>query len=889
MGVVKSGAGISHEKYISFLPALATNVPAQQVVVANFTSMTVNWTVVVWNEEPINSTFPIANPVDTWWEDDFAMMAPIDAYHVTNWTDNGDGYISPSDLVQTNDYWWAPVVSDKVSLKQSCWWRLLEVDYLTLPPYPPHAVRLVLEWTPAPGANPPVCTWWTKVAQQGQLHHLVGWVDNNPDGTLNSGDVAYLKEYNIVQVSWDKIGPGFTLIPVTCRTWHVLQSGPQALVLHRFYYDFNIRTVNDHGDPIQFINEAGAVVDVFEIEDAEYSFKRGLVQDQYGSPMWKFYMPLFDQMNSDHWDTGDPEDAICLSYLIDDAVEIVSSDPPILRINLGIPFNDTSFKQILCGTWASIVSKEFSISIGCWDGELLLDKNQNCYPDWFDTGSPTRIWWRHIDYSPYDGPASLRWVGTGPYFVQLFSPAVYNVILKWNQVYWRGWPASSPGSQGCPSFVKNVDIRYIADWPTRRDAFNACDLDICDVPRALMFDLLDNSTKQPANPAIKTIFNLNPVFAMDTVMFTFNTNASSPYIGTGQFPYGVPTDFFSGASGLNVRKAFAYSFNHSLYLRECWYGETRCRETPDIDGLFPDYYTKGPDPPWTYDENFTAAQIELKAATFPGGSVWSQGFTVWMACLEGDLEAMVACNMVSNFFATLSTAIDTATGAPRIGPPFIVNIVSFDLPWFFREFESGCLPICVMPWQANYADADSCKRPFMHIYGRFAYFQDYTSTTTGPNTGLTKDVLLDLAVKTADTDPLKAVYYSDLDDIYVKDCPSFPIDQPIGRKWLKYWVKGWYYNPLYPSDYYYHIWKNDTCWFDVSGAELPGESGRSDGITNIRDITFLILRFNARPCDDRWGPGTYGYGCTDPYGDRICNIRDITFDILHFNHDGGIP
>jgi len=62
-----------------------------------------------------------------------------------------------------------------------------------------------------------------------------------------------------------------------------------------------------------------------------------------------------------------------------------------------------------------------------------------------------------------------------------------------------------------------------------------------------------------------------------------------------------------------------------------------------------------------------------------------------------------------------------------------------------------------------------------------------------------------------------------------------------------------------------------------------------DDVTNMRDVTYLLLHFNAKAPepgktpDPKW-VGTYGFGGVDPYGDRICNMRDITFTILHFNH-----
>ena len=117
------------------------------------------------------------------------------------------------------------------------------------------------------------------------------------------------------------------------------------------------------------------------------------------------------------------------------------------------------------------------------------------------------------------------------------------------------------------------------------------------------------------------------------------------------------------------------------------------------------------------------------------------------------------------------------------------------------------------------------------------------------------------------------------------------LNTPTGlEKFLKYWVKGWYYNLGYPSeypDYYYHLYKEDTCWGDVSGPT----KGVSDGICNMRDVNWIILHFGAKaptpgwlPVDPKWVLGTYGCGGCDVYGDRIVNMRDIAFACIHFNH-----
>jgi hypothetical protein len=155
---------------------------------------------------------------------------------------------------------------------------------------------------------------------------------------------------------------------------------------------------------------------------------------------------------------------------------------------------------------------------------------------------------------------------------------------------------------------------------------------------------------------------------------------------------------------------------------------------------------------------------------------------------------------------------------------------------------------------------------------------------------LNKDQLVDLALVTPDGSD-RAKMYADLENVYMNDCPSLPLPTPTGRRWCQYWVKGWYYNVLYPSSYFsssyfYTMWKQDDCWYDASGPTL----GVSDGIVNMRDIYWLLRAFNAKapmpgmPLDVRW-VGVYGAnGAVDPDGDRLSNMRDIQGAILHFNH-----
>ena len=712
-------------------------------------------------------------------------------------------------------------------------------------------ITLTITNTSAVGTDP-VDSTWTDGANS---YTSMGYFDYTP---LNQGfgqsDVIY------------------TFDGTAYRTWFIESlSGTSNITLDlwRGSYTFNIRT----SPTIYFWNETGAAVDIFDVDDAEYSFKRGLCQDT--GPQWMFYKPLFGTMNSDPFTSNvTAPTAMTLAHLIDSAVEKSGND---LIINLGIRFPDNAFKQILCNTYGSIVSKEFSISIGCWNADLYEDSDGNGYPEWWDSGLV-----RRASRSPYDVRTgsypyvyNFRYCGTGPYRVATFDSVGLRVVLQKNPDYWRGWPAA-----GSNSSLDTIEIDYITFFPMRRDAFLSGAIDTCAVPGILMWELLNNATKEPdlsLSPNMKTIKNL-VTLSLDDVCFTFTLNSTCPYIGSGHFPDGIPLDFFNNT---HVRKAFAYSVNRTMWLADAYYGEAACPFTPLIEGLYPDYRTVTSG----YDMNFTSAEAELKTASFGGQNVWDTGFTLTLVYTGSASPSRIMCEMIRTFFNTLSTYDG------RTGPPFTINVVNSDWTTYLDYFETFKLPLFEISWLADFADADSLLRPYMHSDGDFVRFQNYTldngwSNTHGANyPNLDKDRLIDLALATPDG-PDRAKMYADLENIYMNDCPSFPLDQPDIRRWCQYWVKGWYYNSLYPSSYFYTMWKQDDCWFDVNGPTI----GVSDGVVNMRDISWLLLHFNAKaprtgkPLDSKW-VGVYGAnGAVDPYGDRSCSMRDIQGAILHFNH-----
>jgi peptide/nickel transport system substrate-binding protein len=695
-------------------------------------------------------------------------------------------------------------------------------------------------------------------------------VGTDPTGsTWTDGSTSY------TLVHWtDELGDGFgrsdvfTLSP-GYFTWTIdVMTGTSTITLQlwRGYYVFNIRT----SPTIYFYDDNGNHVGAYATSDAAYSFQRDLVIHEAGNPTMKLTVPLFDLTDYSGFNN---DTAMTLANMINSAI-VPDTVANTLTINIGTHYPDNAFKQVLSDTVCDILSKNNTVALGGWDGNLFITtKYGGPEPDWWIDWSNQGSGIHYATRDPSDLCNPSVYIGTGPYDITTIDHAGEKVVLQRNPDFWMGWPC--PGSSG---FVDTVEIDYIEDWATRKADFLSGSIDLCAIPRANMFELLNNITGQPVTPAIKTIRNVIPVFDVDTVQFTFNINNASTYIGTGSMPGGIPLDFFNNT---HCRKAFAYSFNWSTYGSQVCFGEADYRQNWCVQGLYPDYYNVTGIP--GYYESLSSAEAELKAAMFGGQSVWNTGFTVTLAFKDGIDMAKIACEMISSFFTTLSTFDG------RSGSPFVVNVQAIDSPTLFGSIVQKTLPIYVIGWPANYADTDDFVRTYMHSEGELAFFEGYTADN---GWGSVKDILIDKAALTPDGSA-RAAMYTQLQQIYFDDCPSIPIPVVRGRMWMWYWVKGWYYNALCPGLYFYPLWKQDNPWYDISGSPPTGAVGISDGIVNMKDIAYLIAHFNAKapvpgqPIDPKW-VGVYGAnGCVDPYGDRSSNMKDIAGAILSFNAHGG--
>jgi hypothetical protein len=118
-----------------------------------------------------------------------------------------------------------------------------------------------------------------------------GFTDLNAAGAnagFSAGDVLYLNnagEYRawfVITITID-LGPPIVI----------------TITIERYWYTFHIRT----SPVINFIDETGTSVDTFDIDDAEFTFERGLAQDT--GPQWMFSTAMFGCFNSAAWNSND--------------------------------------------------------------------------------------------------------------------------------------------------------------------------------------------------------------------------------------------------------------------------------------------------------------------------------------------------------------------------------------------------------------------------------------------------------------------------------------------------------------------------------------------------------------------------------------------------------
>jgi hypothetical protein len=124
---------------------------------------------------------------------------------------------------------------------------------------------------------------------------------------------------------------------------------------------------------------------------------------------------------------------------------------------------------------------------------------------------------------------------------------------------------------------------------------------------------------------------------------------------------------------------------------------------------------------------------------------------------------------------------------------------------FLNAENSGYLPMYDVGWLADFADPDNFCEPYQSSWGAFTQFDR-------DNNAMPEDqAFVDQEIRAALVEPdynIRGNMYKDLQYRYWLDVPSFPLVQLSGRRFARDWVKGWYYNALFPGLYAYDLWKS---------------------------------------------------------------------------------
>ena len=364
------------------------------------------------------------------------------------------------------------------------------------------------------------------------------------------------------------------------------------------------------------------------------------------------------------------------------------------------------------------------------------------------------------DWKKYNNPEvpELQEVecGSGPFMLEKWEHGKEVSLIRFDD-YFRG-----------PAKIKRAVIKKVDEWSTRKLMFLKGDADIVYVPRQYMKEL-------EGAKGIRVVKDL-PGLALDAVFFTFKVDPNSPYIGSGKLDgNGIPPDFFND---VNLRKAFAYAFDYETYLKEVWYGEAEHVPGPIPKGL-PGF---NPDQP-TYTHDLKKAEEYFKKAW--NGEVWEKGFKLTILYNTGNVQRKTAAEVLKE-------------NVEKINPKFKVEVRAVEWPTYLKAMVKSQLPAFFIGWLADYPDPHNFVHPFMHSSGTFSAWQKYSNPHV--------DELIEKGI--SETDQSKRIeIYKELQKIYYEDVPSFIIDQPLGRHYERDWVKGWYYNPIYPGIYFYALSK----------------------------------------------------------------------------------
>ena len=392
-------------------------------------------------------------------------------------------------------------------------------------------------------------------------------------------------------------------------------------------------------------------------EDVRYSLLRFLLSDVSGGPSSLLLEPILG-VSSTRNDKGE----IVVNFK--DAAKAVRVEGDNVVVTLKRPF--APFLSIVA-RWSYIVSKDWAVSHGAWDGTEETWKQFNNFAK---------------DSSPFFSAAN----GSGPFRVARWDIAAKRLTLAANENYFAGAPK-----------LKFIHMLTVDEPSTLRLMLETGDADVAEI-----------STKFAAqikgNPDVALYDNLPRLRTDPVIFFTLHINMqANPDVGSGKLDgQGIPSDFFADR---DLRQAFEYAFDYDSFLKESMEGRGEQAIGPAPKGLV------------KYDKDFKQYHFDLKKAEelFKkawGGQVWEKGFKFTITYnTSGDMRQIASEILKRN--------------VESLNPKFQIDLRGVTWPSFLEKTAKRQMPMWARGWVADYADAHNFYFPFLHSQGRYALSQGY--------------------------------------------------------------------------------------------------------------------------------------------------------------------
>ncbi|HEY3248571.1 MAG TPA: ABC transporter substrate-binding protein [bacterium] len=451
------------------------------------------------------------------------------------------------------------------------------------------------------------------------------------------------------------------------------------------------------------------------VEDVKYSLLRFMFMDRDGGPSWILLSPILG-VDVTRDDKGNLNSA-----LFNQANQAITTSGSTISITLKEPY--AAFMSIMA-QWSMVVSKQFVVSNGGWDGSAAGVAKLN---------NPAK---------PEDTTLFSKAMGTGPFKLVQWDRQTRQAILERNSTYWRA-----------PAKLARVIYKVVEDFGPRRLSLQQGDADIVSVNRV-------EQSQVEGLQGVRIVDNLPQLVVTGIYMnLKIDTTGGNPDVGSGRLDgNGVPGNFFAD---VNVRRGIAYAFDYASAIRDCNRNKASVNRGPIPQGMF----GYNPNQPWYTTDPAKAAAAFREAA---GGQVWNNGFKFTIAFNSGNTTRQCMGQILK-------------ANVESLNPKFKVDVRGVTWAQYLSLYRQSKLPMWIIGWAADYPDPDNFVTPFQMSSGTYGSAQGYNNPEVDKLIVAARNET-DAAKRRAIYFKLMEISFNDATTLYLQ-----PTGFIVMRSWVRGW------------------------------------------------------------------------------------------------------